>query len=358
MNDSGQLVDTLSSYHRDGAPLSLRWGLYIGDDLYPPACRMYARGLDRILLGPTRASMVGYLKGLTYKAATGSDSRNQSQQALPYDGPYNTLKTYLIATSEGSHARDDSSFASDLYANWPPRQNVAGDQEKLVKQQFDRYGMELASAGAAGCFNANPDRDAVANARNYLNSFPPDQRIFQAMLAEATSKAGKAIDFNKQYADLAATDSYPVHPAFTKAGWSAMDDALKHPERYRGGEQWVLGEQTKEVADPQIYVTDLRKRYQSEFMGEWLAFIKAAKFAGYKGAADVSPKIDKVVGAHSALLMVLCIAGENTNVDNKDVANAFSSARGVVPPDCETKVVGTPNKSIHRQLVRPGGMPR
>jgi type VI secretion system protein ImpL len=345
LNDIGQLLDTLSSYHRGGAPLSLRWGLYIGDDVYPPACRMYARGLDRLLLAPTRASMVGYLKGLTYKANAGPDFRNQNQQALPYDAPYNTLKTYLIATSQGSHARDDSSFTSDLYSNWPPRQNVAGDQEKLAKQQFDRYGMELASAGVAGCFNAPPDPDAVANARNYLNSFPPDQRIYQAMLAEATSKAGKAIDFNKQYADQAATDSYPVHPAFTKAGWSAMDDALKHPERYRGGEQWVLGEQTKEVADPQIYVADLRKRYQGEFTGEWLAFIKAAKFAGYKNAADISPKIDKVVGAHSALLMVLCIAGANTNVDNKDVANAFSSARGVVPPDCETKVIGTPNKS-------------
>jgi type VI secretion system protein ImpL len=350
LNDIGQLLDTLSSYHRNGAPFRLRWGLFIGDDLYPPACRAYARGLDRLLLGPTRASMVGYLKGLTYKTAAGPADKNQIQQALPYDGPYNTLKTYLIATSQGSHARDDSSFASDLYANWPPRQNVTGDQEKLVKGQFDRYGMELASGGVAGCFNATPDPDAVANARNYLNSFPPDQRIYQAMLADATSKAGKSIDFNKQYADQAATDSYPVHPAFTKAGWSAMDDALKHPERYRGGEQWVLGEQTKEVADPQTYVADLRKRYQNEFTGEWLAFIKAAKFTGYKNAADISPKIDKVVGAHSALLMVLCIAGENTNVDNKDIANAFSSARSAVPPDCETKVIGTPNKGYTDSL--------
>ena len=350
LNDIGQVLDTLSGYHRNGAPLSLRWGLYIGDDLYPPACRVYARGLDRLLLGPTRTSMVAYLKGLTYKAAAGADSGNQIQQALPYDGPYNTLKTYLIATSQGSHARDDSSFTSDLYANWPPRQNVTGDEEKLVKQQFDRYGMELASGGVAGCFSATSDPDAVANARKYLNSFAPDQRIYQAMLAEATSKAGKGIDFNKQYADQAAADAYPVHPAFTKAGWSAMDDALKHPERYRGGEQWVLGEQTKEVADPHIYVADLRKRYQSEFTGEWLAFVKAAKFAGYKNAADISPKMDKVVSAHSALLMVLCIAGENTHVDNKDVANAFASARGVVPPDCETKVIGTPNKGYTDSL--------
>jgi type VI secretion system protein ImpL len=350
LNEIGQLLDTLSGYHREGPPLSLRWGLYIGNDLYPPACRAYASGLDKLLLGPSRASMVGYLKGLTYKPVAGPDARNQIQQALPYDGPYNTLKTYLIATSQGSHAREDSSFASDLYANWPPRQSVPGDQEKLVKQQFDRYSMELAVGGVAGCFSATPDWDAVANARNYLNSFPPDQRIYQAMLAEATSKAGKAIDFNKQYADLAATDSYPLHPAFTKAGWGAMDDALKHPERYRGGEQWVLGEQTKEVADPQIYVADLRKRYQSEFTAEWLAFIKAAKFAGYKNAADISSKIDKVVGGHSALLMVLCVAGENTNVENKDVANAFTSARGVVPSDCETKVIGTSNKSYTDSL--------
>jgi len=123
-----------------------------------------------------------------------------------------------------------------------------------------------------------------------------------------------------------------------------MDDALRHPQRYRGGEQWVLGGETPQVADPQIYVPDLRKRYVREFIGEWLSFVKAARFAGYRNPADISPKIEKVASAHSALLMVLCVAAQNTNVGDKDVDAAFSSVRGLVPPDCETKVIGTPNK--------------
>ncbi len=350
LNYIGESLDTLSGYHRSGVPLSLRWGLYLGNELYPQACRAYARGLNQLLLGPTRVAMVSYLRGLSYKADTGLAASTQNPQTSPYDGPYNTLKTYLIATNQGSHVREDSSFTSDLYASWPPRQNVTADQERLVKQQLDRYGTQLASSEAAGCFDATPDPDAVTNARNYLNSFPPAQRIYQAMLADATSKGGKAIDFNKEYADQAATDGYPVRPAFTKAGWGGMDDALKHPQRYRGGEQWVLGSETPQVADPQKYVPDLRRRYVSEFTGEWLSFIKAGKFAGYKNPADISPKIAKVASAHSALLMVLCVAAQNTNVGDKDVDAAFSSVRGLVPQDCETKVIGVPNKGYTESL--------
>ena len=169
------------------------------------------------------------------------------------------------------------------------------------------------------------------------------------MLSEATSKAGKGVDFDA-YADEAASDPYKVRPAFTKAGWSAMDDALQHPERYRGGEQWVLGEGAQGVADPQKYVPELIKRYQTEFIGQWLSFIKAARFAGYRNPADISPKIDKVASAHSALLMVLCVASTNTHLDSKDIASAFSAVQGLVPPDCENKVTGPANKDYTDSL--------
>ena len=350
LNVTGQLLDRLGDYRRDGAPLSLRCGLYVGDDLYPQVCRAYARGLNYLVLESTRTSMATELQQLAYKTPSGIES-TESQPVL-YNRAYGLLKTYLIATDQGGHAREDSAFASDLFTYWPGGRKVDSSQGALVKEHLDRYASGLANPGMSECFATSPNKAAVTNARTYLNSFPPDQRMYQAMLAEA-SKAGKAIVFDP-YADSAVSDDYKVRPTFTKAGWSAMNDALNHPERYGGGEQWVLGEGTRGVTDPQSYVAQLRKRYEGDFVGEWLSFIKAARFAGFRGAADVSPKIDKVAGAHSALFMVLCMASTNTNVNDKEIASPFSAARGLIPPECENTLLGPANSPYTASLFELG----
>ncbi|MGO9270603.1 MAG: ImcF-related family protein [Terriglobia bacterium] len=363
LDDIGQVLDTLGGYHQQGAPLRLRWGLYVGDDLYQQACRAYSRSFNKLLLGPTQASMVAYLRALSSPVGqvgpaghigAVSPSKNATPPTPPippYNEPYNKLKTYLISAGQGNHIKEDSSFASDLYANWPPGQSITGDEEKLARSQFDRYAAQLAGGDTTGCFPSTPQSNAVGNARNYLNSLPPEQRIYQAMLSDAASKGGKDIIFNRDFggSDI-VINTYPVRPEFTKHGWDGMQDALQHPERYRGGERWVLGDQTKEVADPQTYVSALQQRYQQDDLNEWRSMIKSSRFVGYKGPADVVPKIDKIAGAQSPLLMVLCVAVNNTAVGDKGILNAFSVPRSAVPPDCESKVTGPPNKDYTDSL--------
>ena len=222
LNATGQLFDKLGDYRRDGAPLSLRWGLYVGDGLYPQVCRAYARGLNHLVLESTRASMAAELKQLVHEGPSGIQS-SESQVEL-YKRAYRLLKTYLIATDQGSHAIQDSTFASDLFDYWPGGRKVDSGQAALVREQLDRYASGLANPATSECFATSPNEAAVTNARASLNSFPPDQRMYQAMLSEA-SKAGKALGFDP-YADEAVSDGYKVSPAFTKAGWSVMNDAL------------------------------------------------------------------------------------------------------------------------------------
>ena len=38
-----QSVETLTTYKREGAPWSMRWGLYAGDELLPVARKLYCR---------------------------------------------------------------------------------------------------------------------------------------------------------------------------------------------------------------------------------------------------------------------------------------------------------------------------
>ena len=341
LEDTGELFDTLNGYRQNGPPLHLRWGLYAGDQLLPAACRAYAGGLNALLLAPAQASMAAAMKGWTYKAP--SD---------PYDAPYRTLKTYLITTTQGSHAKEDATLSSDLFDNWSAGRTVGTGQEMLVRKQFDRYAGIL--SGDPSCFGAKVDPSVIANARSYLNSFPPEQRIYQAMLTGATSKGGKGIIFNRDYpgTDQVVINTQLVPGAFTKDGWAAMQDALQHPQRYRGGEAWVLGDQTKEAPDPQTLVPDLTKTYQSQFVAAWTAFLKASKFRGYKDPADIAPKIDKLAGANSPLFMTFCVVLKNSSFDvpDKDIQNIFSPARSLEGADCADKPAGTASKDYTDSL--------
>jgi type VI protein secretion system component VasK len=338
---TGRLLNTLAGYNQeDSVPMSLSWGLYVGKDIYPQVCTAYARGLNQLILNPTRISMASSLKQLSYNSAVSTVSGNEAQQA--YERAYNLLKTYLIATDQGIHAKGDKDFLSELNENWPARQLASKQQADLVAAQLSRYSAELVGESGSSCVVSPADENAVSNSRSYLNAFPPDQRMYQAMLADATAKIKQDINFDPQYADDAG-DSYRVPAAFTKAGWTAMGHALQTPERYSSGEPWVLGESRQAIAEPQSYVPKLRERYKNEFIQHWLAFLTHARFSGYTGPADISPKIAKVAGARSALLMVLCVTSENTSVD-KDIAGAFSGAAGLVSPtECEARVTGPKN---------------
>ncbi len=55
-----QSVETLATYHREGAPLMYRWGLFVGDDLYPEARRVLFRALQTVTLRPDSDQYSGF----------------------------------------------------------------------------------------------------------------------------------------------------------------------------------------------------------------------------------------------------------------------------------------------------------
>ncbi len=336
LEETGELLDTLGEYGRNDPPLRLRWGLYIGDSLYSQVCSAYSRGLNQLILGPTRVSMAGVLTQLAGQA----DSTTENQQE--YGKAYDLLRTYLIATNEFSHVKSDKTFASDLYKRWPGPQNPTPQQQDLVSRQLNRYATELSYANAPACFITSPDESAVSGARSYLNRFPPDQRMYKAMLQVAAAN-NKDFDF-RYYADEAAHDDYRVPAQFTKGGWSAMMNAFQTPDRYLSGEAWVLGPGMQAAEDARAYVPKLRERYQQDYINQWVEFLRASRFLGYRGPADVPTKIGEVAGGHSALLLVLCVTAENTGMDN-NIKSAFTDASGLVPQaDCVGKVSGPMNR--------------
>ena len=261
-----QSVETLSDYQQNGAPFSMRWGLYVGDSLYPDVRRIYFQHFQHLLFGQAQANLVQ-----TLSALPGAPGPNDQ-----YGPAYDTLKAYLITTS--NHDKSTSLFLSPvLMKAWVAGRDIDQDRVQLAQKQFDFYSEQLKIENP---YSSEYDTLVVARARNYLSQFSGRERVYRFMLAEA-DKANPPINFNKKFPGSAevVVDRTEVSGAFTKGGWAFMQDALQNLPKYFSGEQWVLGQESSSNVDLAKLATDLRSRYQQDFIEQWRSFLRNGKWS-------------------------------------------------------------------------------
>jgi type VI secretion system protein ImpL len=329
-------IDTLSAYEHQGAPMSLRWGLYSGSAIYPDVRRAYFAGFNRLMFANTRVSLLASLRSLPDSARASDD----------YGSSYSLLKSYLITTTHPEKSTVE--FLSPvLMKQWLGGRSLDPERSQLAQRQFDTYSRELQF------FNPFPERAdeaAVARGRAFLRQFSGSERIYQFMLAEA-NKASPSIQFNKKFPGSAAylVDTYEVPGAFTKSGFAFMQGAFKTVDRFLQGESWVVGEDAQQV-DKAKLVADLRARYAAEYADHWRRYLRGASVSRYANVRDAAQKLTVLGGNQSPLLELFSIAARNTGVTS-DIATVFQPVQAVTPPTDTTKLIGQANQQYMGALL-------
>ena len=301
---------TLEANQKNGAPLSYRWGLYNGEQLYPEARRVYFGYFRRLLLDSTQKSIVATLRQLPAKPGP----------ADPYQEPYDALKAHLITTSR--HDQSSREFlARVLLRSWSAGKGLDQEMTDLARKQFEYYSDALI---AADPYPSASDSLAVRNARNYLMQFNGTERIYENMLA-AAGKNIPALNFNRQFPGSAqvVVNSYEVRGAFTKDGFTAMQSALLSPQKFFGGEEWVVGDKNVLPTNSDSLQGGLRNRYYGDFVGQWRNFLRATRIVPYATLKDANGKLQVLSGNNSPLLELLHVAQKNTNVAIPNIGNSF-----------------------------------
>jgi len=331
-----QSLETLLHYRREGAPLSYRMGLFVGNDLYPEAWRIYFDRFRQLLFAQTQN---GILQGLSGLPATPGPE---------YSPTYDALKAYLITTSHHEHST--SQFLSPVLMKWwTADRTIDPERQQLAQKQFDFYSDVLKDENP---YSEANDAYTIEKARRYLSQFAGTERVYAFMLSDA-GKRNPPINFNRQFAGSAQTvlETYEVPGAFSKGGWAFMKDAIQHPDRYFSGEQWVLGDQASANIDRAKLAQDLRTRYNADFMLKWRTYVKSASVVRYAGLADASQKLTQLSGNQSPLLELFALASQNTAVDDPDVKAAFQPVQTVVPPEATDRFILPPNQNYVNALV-------
>lgn len=334
-----QSLEVLSQYRREGVPWRLRWGLYVGDRIYPSARQIYFQRFRQLLFGQSQGALRQTL--LQFPSTPGPTD--------DYSSAYATLKAYLITTSNPEKSTRDF-LPPVLMQKWLAGRDVDDERRQLAQKQFDFYSDELKIANP---YSGEPDAPAVDRGRRYLAQFAAVQRIYYAMLADAAKK-NPPINFNKAFPDAAdvVRDNHEVPGAFSRTGWSFMQDALRHPDRYFSGEEWVLGPQAATSLDRAKLEQDLRALYQSDFLKQWREFLNAGTVLHAASVPEISRKLLKLSGNQSPLLALLCQASYNTAIDSPDVQKAFQPPQYVVPPGCQEQYIQPPNAPYINALLK------
>jgi len=342
-NLRSELVD-LSDYHENGAPLSLRWGLYEGDQILPDARRVYFERFKRLLFAETQKRVTDNLEGLAGKSA--ANAPNDS-----YQKNYDELKEYLITTEPADHDKSTKEFLTPvLMTHWAADRDIDKDRRDLAALQFDFFATELAKENP---FPTGNSKTLIEQARAYLKQFSGIDRNYVQLLSKA---AQKDVSFSEQFPDSAGVivSSYKVKGAFTRSGFLAVQDALKNPANYMGGEEWVLGKNDVKDVSADAMRQKLTERYNQDFVKEWNNVLKSSSVAGYVSNADADKKLEKLTGPTSPLLELLYFISHNTDPASADVKMPFAAVQAVEPPGPPDKLpdhyVLPPNKEYVEAL--------
>jgi type VI secretion system protein ImpL len=336
LDDLRLVIIQLDGYRHDGPPLLYRFGLYQGDKLEERARSIYFDRFRPMFLDPTQAGFARYLRPLPDAPPSLAASDTSA-----YLAAYNPLKAYLITTSHPE--KSQTTFLTPVFFQyWIGARSIDNDQQQLAQKQIDFYGSQLLRKPP---YAIDPDPGLVHHTQIYLSHFLANTRIYQSMLNDADRKNLPGVDFNKQFPDAVhyVSDSHVVRGAFTREGFTFMQEALQHPDRYAHGEAWVLGDQGGAGADVASIGKDLTTQYSSDYLKEWRQFLVSAHVAGCGGVKEAPKELAALSSPTSPILELFSVVSRNTAVADEQIKTVFQPTQWLVDPNASDRLIGAGN---------------
>jgi type VI secretion system protein ImpL len=328
----------LRGYEKNGPPYSMRWGLYSGSSLLEEARRLYFDRFRLLLFADTQQAMLNAMRSWPPSPGPRDD----------YGEAYNTLKAYLITTSNHTYAT--AAFLPPvLQTRWIGGRPIEPDRVKLARSQFDFYTSELAIANPYSSAN---DAATVDSARRYLAQFAGAARVYQTILNEA-NQAAKPVIFNQRFpgSSEVVINTREMAAAYTKPGYAFMQNALKDPSKYISGEPWVLGSYASSAIDTSKLQSEVRALYYADFIHQWRDYLTKSVVVRYANLADAAKKLNITASPESPLMALFWLATQNTAVDAPDITRAFKPLHALMPPANVDQYIGPTNTNYMTALT-------
>ncbi len=338
----------LDAWKRDGAPLSMRWGMYTGNTLYPALRDLYVSLLRAGFSEPSRLELEGHLRSIDPTSAQKGEAFNRS---------YDDLKTYLMMSDlELSHLdppwagpRLSRVWASTLKTSWTP------ELDAELKPHVDTY-VDLVKRQEVPPWKG--DKSLVSRARTSLLQVPQIDREYEALVRDANFEIA-AIRFDSIFYGSIATyvtskKQTTVDGAYTKAGWMRVRELLDEKQGKLAAEKWVLGEEEK-VSEQEIkkQIAKLRDLYFAKYQNAWKGFLESIEVQKPENKEKALEELQALSEPEWPYLRLLRTLNENTDLE---LAPPDSAAEKTLDKAID-KAIDKGKKAVDTKLGFDSGVP-
>ncbi len=280
-----RMVETLQTYEEEGAPWSMRMGMYQGSRMYPRLRDVFADTVRRELLIPIAERELETLDSFVRRYTLNNDTPTIEE----YEENFARLRMYLLTTQppdefEPGLDEAESAWLSNHLGNlWEAPILVSGEptSRESIDKVASTYVRLLASRSDLAFAR---DTDTVARAREVLSRVDRTKALTNHLVESVT---GPALSLRDMVGVSALqNDNKRVRPAFTKKGFErvvkplfedGLEELLDPP--------WVLadgdGEAAKELQDQEIVA--IKTSYYRMYIDEWRAFVDSVYVVTPKG---------------------------------------------------------------------------
>lgn len=297
-------LQQLTDYDRNGAPWSLRWGLYSGSRVLAATRETYFRRFQQLLLNDLNGAIVASLAAAPGVSGPGN----------PHDRVYRLLRTHLTVSS-GACRAEPAYVARVLKEVREEIPQLAGSElQALSERQIDFFASELPFGNPCRLSEDSAARD---RARQFLFKNTGVEALYKGILASAE----KTLTKPQRLGDLAAnhtqvlSGSGEVGAVFSREGWNVIEKASK-VSTGAVGEACVIGDklgllgERKQDAETQRAIQRL---YVRDYVGRWRKFLAGFSVLRYSSADDAARKLDILAAHKSPLLALFAMTADQTD---------------------------------------------
>lgn len=354
------LVD-LDDYDRNGAPLSMRMGLYSGNRLFhEKLLSTYFNAVEPRFKKPTVKKLEDDLR----KFAAGPqinltqlDQKGQAAAEAELGKNYDLLKAYLMLSGDYRDKAESTSLSTTLAPYWKTESKVPSGSELVAQQQLEFYAKQVDRDEFP---RIKTDAALVDAVRKKLQAFPPVFRYYKRKVTEISkevdskvgAKTAETVLSNNGGDTSYIEGGYQVPGAFTIEGYPLMKKAISDAEKELSADDWVMGEQGKNAIASTTDAGTLQNQYYRDYIENWKSYIKALKVKPYS-KENAAKSLQAFSSANSPMEILLTDVAKNVNLSAKPKTTGWWDwlKSFVVKPDTSASGEKTPVEGEFHALL-------
>ena len=316
----------LDKNEREGAPWTMRFGMYSGDKIYKDKLlNIYYAAVQRRFRKPTIRKLEAELRAFANKPESSDPTNLTPEQEEILGKHYNLLAAYLMLSEEHKERSEPTILADTLKEYWlsesklPPGNSVAAEaQLSFYFKQIDRDKENSSESSAFPRFT--PDDDIVKKTRGKLKVYPAYLRYLRRKITEVSKEIQpetvETLLDGRGQGVISGTHEIPG--AFTIEGYRRfMKAAIANANEELRKEDWVMGRTDEDAQAKEDELTKLSERYFNLYIDNWRELIRKTSVIEYTKVEDMKKSLRAFSDAESPMKILLLRVADNTKFSSK-----------------------------------------